>query len=111
LYPRNHQYSWVKGSDLSDTTVFGRSAGGKFVLRDILSNKTTILEAGSEFSNIDGYTLNTDQSKILLAVNKTAGFRYSFKANYFVLDLKTNQTAPLFKEQKADVQAAVWNPK
>jgi hypothetical protein len=111
LYPRRHEYNWVSGGNVPDGTVLGLAAGSKFVLKDLVTQKARLLESSKDHPFPDGYTLNADQTKVLLAVNRTAGFRYSCKANYLIVDLKENTTKPLFDEQKGDVQAAEWNPK
>lgn len=47
---------------------------------------------------IDDYFFNADETKVLLATNQTQIYRRSFTADYYVLDLKTNQVNVLYKK-------------
>ncbi|MDR0972243.1 MAG: alpha/beta fold hydrolase [Bacteroidales bacterium] len=54
------------------------------------------------------YSFSADQSKILLAVNPTYIYRYSFTADYYIYDIKTKNFYPLNKEGKE--QLAEFSP-
>ncbi|SMO76643.1 dipeptidyl-peptidase-4 [Saccharicrinis carchari] len=58
--------------------------------------------------NIQGYALNNDESKILLYNNRVSVYRRSFKADYYVYDLKNKEINPLFEGGKQ--QVATFSP-
>lgn len=49
---------------------------------------------------IDGYTFSADERKILLYADVENIYRHSFRANYYVWDIKTQTLTPLLKEAK-----------
>lgn len=45
--------------------------------------------------NVDSYTFNDDESKVLLLVNRVARYRRSYTAEYYLYDLITDKLQPL----------------
>jgi dipeptidyl-peptidase 4 len=60
-------------------------------------------------SAIDGYTFSADEQKILLYADVENIYRHSFRANYYVWDIKTQTLTPLLKEAKQT--SAKFSPK
>ncbi len=58
--------------------------------------------------NIRGYNLNSDETKILVYTNKKAVYRRSFKADYYIYDLKTKEIKPLSEGGRE--QVAIFSP-
>ena len=50
--------------------------------------------------SFDGYSFSADESKILLTANTQPIYRWSTRADYFVLDQKTKKVSALFPGQK-----------
>ncbi len=68
-------------------TDFGKPVG------ELYDGKTNELE-------IDDYFFNANETKLLIATNQTAIYRRSFTADYYVVDLASNTTTPLFEESE-----------
>ncbi|TLX74081.1 S9 family peptidase [Labilibacter sediminis] len=62
----------------------------------------------SPTEQIQGYGLNNDETKVLFYTNKESIYRRSFKANYFVYDIKRKEIIPLSDEGKQ--QVATFSP-
>lgn len=61
-----------------------------------------------KFKSFDGYEFSADESKMLVWNNKEQIFRHSFKADYFVYELKRNLVYPLSAGGKE--QSATFSP-
>lgn len=87
------------------------SSTGSLIEEDLISStKRTILEADQARPRASGYTLNSDQTKALMATNTTKNYRYSSFSDYQVQDVSTKISKPLDPLQKGDVQYAIWSP-
>jgi len=56
-----------------------------------------------EIKKIDGYEFNADETKILVYTNSEYIYRHSFKANYYVYDLKYRELKPLSEGGKQQI--------
>ncbi|MDD2961315.1 MAG: S9 family peptidase [Muribaculaceae bacterium] len=56
----------------------------------------------------DGFTISEDETKILLYTNKTDIYRHSFKADYYVFEVKRNNLKPL--SENGMQEAAKFSP-
>lgn len=56
----------------------------------------------------DGFIMSEDESKILLYTNVESIYRYSFKAEYYVFEVKRNNMKPL--TAKGQVEIATFSP-
>lgn len=54
------------------------------------------------------YQFNSDETKLLISTDYEPIYRHSFKANYYICDLKTNKVLPLRNNDK--VQLAEFSP-
>lgn len=59
-------------------------------------------------SRIEGYSLNFNETKVLFYSNKESIYRRSYKANYYVYDIKQKEITPLSDEGKQ--QVATFSP-
>ncbi|WP_066629116.1 S9 family peptidase [Labilibacter marinus] len=59
-------------------------------------------------SHIQGYELNNTETKVLIYTNKKAVYRRSFKADYYVYDIKQKEIKPL--SEKGREQVATFSP-
>jgi dipeptidyl-peptidase-4 len=107
---------WLEWADVSankhhDAYRTFLSSTGSLIEEDLISlNKRTILDAGQIPPRVAGYNLNVDQTKALLATNRTKNYRYSSFADYQVQDVSSRISRPLDPDQKGDIQYAVWSP-
>lgn len=65
--------------------------------KELLVDGSTLFY-GNELVKIDNYFFNADETKLLFTSNTQKIYRRSFKALYYVYDLKTKELAPLDKE-------------
>ena len=87
---------------------------GKIVKYDYSSGKVlnvildpTILQK-KDLLQIEDYILSTDETKILVITNKVNIYRHSFKANYYIYDIKLKTLQPLTNGEK--VMLATFSP-
>lgn len=50
--------------------------------------------------SFESYEFSSDETKILLTLNSEPIYRHSFKANYYIYDIKTKSLTPLFSKGK-----------
>ncbi|OFX28490.1 MAG: peptidase S9 [Bacteroidetes bacterium GWA2_31_9] len=62
----------------------------------------------TEFFDISEYTFSSDESKILITTNEESIYRHSFKADFFVYDIKTKKLLKL--TDKGKIQLAEFSP-
>ncbi|TWU74356.1 hypothetical protein ED733_006359 [Metarhizium rileyi] len=134
---RSHGISWIADPDGGDGLLLEEdTANGFLVVEDVRAKKDAahaasrqtvddneaakprILMRNSHFmyndeiKRPDWNEPSPDLKKVLLAVNYKQNWRHSFKATYFVLDVKTAQVQPLVPDDaNAKVQLANWSPK
>ncbi len=64
---------------------------------------------GKDFGlDIDDYSFNADESKILLETNTAPIYRHSFTADYYIYDIKSKKLTPVSKNGKQ--QVATFSP-
>jgi dipeptidyl-peptidase-4 len=68
----------------------------------------SLLKHSTEIKYIYDYTLNATEDKILISTNIEPIYRHSFKADYFIYDLKTKKAKPL--SGKGQQQLADFSP-
>jgi len=62
----------------------------------------------TEFFDISEYTFSSDESKILITTNEESIYRHSFRADFFVYDIKTKKLLKL--TDKGKIQLAEFSP-
>jgi dipeptidyl-peptidase 4 len=108
LEPVVNQINWVEGDHGDDGDYSSFLGDGSIKIENILSKKRHVFQIPGQAS---GYSLNADKSKALIARNNTKQYRFSFFANYFIQDVKSNTTVPLHPDQSVNIRYAVWSPK
>lgn len=78
----------------------------KYKFTDFEKPVGTILD-GANLKNIkiNDYFFNADESKVLLATEKSGVYRRSFTAKYFVVDLKEGKAEPIFNKEAKEMLA------
>lgn len=89
--------------------------GSAIVKYDFASGsvKGNVASSNSIFNNvekvIDGYTFNSDETKMLLYTNSEPIYRRSFTAEFFVYDLKSQTTTTIHSDNKK-IRLAEFSP-
>ncbi|KAF4333083.1 dipeptidyl-peptidase 4 [Fusarium beomiforme] len=91
LRPTTMSVEWSSAGQDGNYIVL--SDNGDLVLEDIISEKTT-----------------NDAKRVLVASNYTKQYRYSYFADYFILDVESGESEPLMKDQVGDIQYAQFAP-
>lgn len=69
----------------------------------VVSNE--LFKFNGEQLNVDDYSFNSDESKVLITTNTNSIYRRSFTANYYLIDLNTKKTEPLDEERQPQMLA------
>ena len=70
---------------------------------------------GAKLDQVDGYKMSADESKILLWTNVEPIYRHSFKADYYVYDVRHNKLTKLSEAGGEEIatmspDGRMWNP-
>ncbi len=77
-------------------------------VRDEKVDSVVALQLPAEVKQYDQFDFSEDETKLLLRTGKQPVYRHSVLANYFVYDLKTAQTIPVYDVEKQ--QFACFSP-
>ncbi len=75
---------------------------------EVIFDSGNIKNNPSEVERISGYTFSPDESKILVYNNSESIYRHSFKADYFVYDIRYRELLPL--SEKGGQQVPLFSP-
>ncbi len=117
VYPENTVASPGVMTYLNDGKSYMQLAddGTRLVKYDIKSGEeiATVIDVASTRENqvksIEGYILSPDESHILIYAGKKPVYRRSFKAKYYVYEVRHNVLKPLSVEHP-EQQSPVWSP-
>ncbi|GKU19109.1 unnamed protein product [Fusarium langsethiae] len=109
LRPSTLSVDWSSAG--GDGNYIVLSDDGDLVLEDILSEKTTKFVTADKLpKDLHEYWISGDAKKVLVASNYTKQYRYSYFADYFVLDVESGESEPLVENQVGDIQYAQFAP-
>lgn len=95
----------------SDGQYITTDADGALVLEDIVTGNTdTFVPADQLPEDLEEYWISADSTRVLIASNATEQYRYSYFADYFVLDVESGESTPLVDDQVGDIQYAELAP-
>ena len=78
----------------------------KYSYTDFSTPVSTIFDGSAvKDLNIEDYFFNADETKILVATNIKAIYRRSFTAKYYVVDIDTKKSSPLFDKEAKEMLA------
>lgn len=117
VYPANAQTTPPAITYLADGKSYLSLAddGSRLVKYDIKSGNelSTVIDVTStresQIKAIGGYTLSPDESHILIYEKKEPVYRRSFKARYYVYEVRHNVLTPLSMEHPLQ-QSPLWSP-
>lgn len=107
--PKVLSVSWLPGQE--DGQIIYMSDEGALVQENFVTGDTTTFVAADRIpDDYHEYWIRPDQQKVLFSTNYTKQYRYSYFANYFVLDTASGQLTPLSEDQVGDIQYAEFAP-
>ncbi|KAF9765369.1 hypothetical protein IL306_002340 [Fusarium sp. DS 682] len=109
LRPTTMSVDWSSAGEDGNYIVL--SDDGDLVLEDIVSEKTTKFVTADKLpKDLHEYWISGDAKRVLVASNYTKQYRYSYFADYFILDVESGKSEPLVKDQVGDIQYAQFAP-
>jgi dipeptidyl-peptidase-4 len=110
LAPNTTALQWTAGGE-SDGHYFEKSKVGDIIRTDAVTGNKTVLVKNSQLSKeVRDYWFIADDKTILYATNSTKLWRYSYKADYYVVDVATGDKKPLDENQAGDIRYATFAP-
>ena len=101
---------WTWGGE-SDGHYFEQSKTGDIIRTDAVTGDSTVFVANSLLSDeVRDYWFNAGDKAILYATNSTKLWRYSYNADYYVVDVATGDKRPLDQNQAGDIRYATFAP-
>lgn len=101
--------SWISGTQDGSYIYLDSSAG--LVIEDIVSGHTDVFVPSEALPpSFREYWIRPDLQKILFATNDTKQYRYSYFADYHILDVASGELTPLVTDQVGDIQYAELAP-
>ncbi|KAL2687895.1 diacylglycerol pyrophosphate phosphatase [[Neocosmospora] mangrovei] len=95
----------------SDGNYIVTNSAGDLVLEDIVTGKTSKFVSADKLpEDLHESWISSDATKLLIATNYTKQYRYSYFADYSILDVKSGETTPLVDDQVGDIQYAEFSP-
>lgn len=86
-------------------------ADGSLVLENFVTgNASTLVPVDQVPSDYWKYWIRGDLQKVMFATNYTKLYRYSYYANYEILDVATGELTPIVQDQAGDIQYAEFAP-
>ncbi|EMD95892.1 hypothetical protein COCC4DRAFT_46427 [Bipolaris maydis ATCC 48331] len=109
LSASSRSFSWV-GTGKDGDYIYP-AASGDLVFENVATGESsTFISADKIPENYWDFSISPDASKVLWAVNYTKQYRYSYFADYLIMDVATGESVPLDPEQVGDIQYAEWSP-
>lgn len=110
LRPRSISVDWSASGD--DGSYVTMSDSGDILRQNIATGTTETLVTADELpEDLHELWISSDSSRILISSNYTKQYRYSYFADYFILDVESGESTPLVDDQVGDIQYAQLAPK
>ncbi|KAG9254413.1 dipeptidyl peptidase IV N-terminal region-domain-containing protein [Emericellopsis atlantica] len=107
--PKSISVAWSSAGN--DGQYITTNSDGDLVLEDIVTETTeTFVPADQLPEDYSEYWISSDASRVLLSANATKQYRYSYFADYFILDVESGESTPLVDDQVGDIQYAEMAP-
>lgn len=109
IRPRSVSVSWSSAG--TDGQYITTNGDGDLILEDIVTgNSETFVTADQLPADLYEYWISADATKILSSSNYTKQYRYTYFADYFILDVESGESVPLVDDQAGDIQYAELAP-
>ncbi|KAH6893534.1 dipeptidyl peptidase IV N-terminal region-domain-containing protein [Thelonectria olida] len=102
-------FNWIKGA--SDGLYLTTNANKDAVVGNIVNDtETTIVKGENMPDDKEEDWINSKMTQLLVAANATKQYRYSYFADYFIIDVESEESTPLADDQVGDIQYAEFSP-
>ncbi|KPM44158.1 putative dipeptidyl peptidase 4 [Neonectria ditissima] len=109
IRPATVSVAWSSAGQ--DGLYITSNSAGDLVLTNIVSGSTdTWVTADQLPEDLEEYWISADATRMLIAANSTKQYRYSYFADYFILDVESGEITPLVDDQVGDIQYAELAP-
>lgn len=109
ISPKSRSVKWTSAG--GDGRYISANDAGDLVLEDIVTGDSDTFVAGDKLpEDLHEYTISADAKHLLVAANYTKQYRYSYFADYFILDVESGESTPLVDDQVGDIQYAEIAP-
>ncbi|KAF5017290.1 hypothetical protein F66182_10788 [Fusarium sp. NRRL 66182] len=109
LRPSTLSVDWSSAG--GDGNYITLNSAGDLVLEDIVSGKATKFVTADKLpEDLHEYWISGDAKRVLVASNYTKQYRYTYFADYFILDVESGESTPLVEDQVGDIQYAEFAP-
>lgn len=109
IRPSSMSVRWAASGD--DGLFITTNDAGDLVLENIATGETdTFVTADQLPEDTHEYWISSDAQKMLIATNYTKEYRYSYYADYWILNVESGETEPVVEDQAGDIQYAAMAP-
>lgn len=109
IRPRRESFRWTSAG--GDGSHVATNDAGDLVLSNIVTGDSeTFVTADKLPENLHEFWISSDASRLLIATDYTKQYRYSYFANYFVVDVESGESTPVAEDQDGDVLYAELAP-
>lgn len=109
IRPSSMSVRWAASGE--DGLFITTNDDGDLVLESIATGETnTFVTADQLPEDTHEYWISSDAQKMLIATNYTKEYRYSYYADYWILDVESGETEAVVEGQAGDIQYAVMAP-
>ena len=106
---RSVAVSWSSAGD--DGQYITTNSEGDLILEDIVTGNSETFVTGDLLpDDLYEYWISSDASRLLISANATPQYRYTYFADYFILDVESGESVPLVDDQVGDIQYAGLAP-
>ncbi|KAI5457863.1 dipeptidyl peptidase IV N-terminal region-domain-containing protein [Mariannaea sp. PMI_226] len=110
IKPTRNSFHWVNSG--IDGMYLNTSLNGDILLCNVATGMSDILVAADHLPHdLEEYWANHNASLLLVATNATKQYRYSYLADYFIVDVESREMDPLVEDQAGDIQYAEFAPR
>ncbi|TFK95382.1 dipeptidyl peptidase 4 [Pterulicium gracile] len=88
-----------------------QAASGALVLQNFITGENSTFVAAEQIpAGVVEFWIRPDLKKVLFATNYSKQYRYSYFADYSILDVESGELVPLVEDQAGDIQYAEFAP-
>ncbi|KAH7131017.1 dipeptidyl peptidase IV N-terminal region-domain-containing protein [Dactylonectria macrodidyma] len=109
IRPSSVSVAWSSAGE--DGVYISSNSAGDLVLSNIVNGSSDVWVTAAQLpEDLEEYWISSDATRILVASNATKQYRYSYFADYFILDVDSGEITPLVDDQVGDIQYAEFAP-
>jgi dipeptidyl-peptidase-4 len=109
LRPSSTSVRWASSGE--DGEYITSNDNGDLVFVDIASGDSSVfLSADALPEGTYDYWIGAGEERVLVAANYTKQYRYSYFADYYIIDVASGESVPLVADQAGDIQYAEMAP-